>query len=208
MKEIEVTILLRNNQLKERRLKLGMTQREISIAIGISQMTYGLYETMNPKAQLFNKRSWGHRIAGDWIDAIKKIAVFYDVDPSVLFPAAVVSAKTNKAIRKINEDDIPVLLSGTCDNVLPAETRQLDPEEQVAFRESIGWYTKTFMPRLTEQEQKVMRLRYGHDLNLTETANEIGKSRERVRQVQQKAFRKIRGVNHYKKINKDLSQDK
>lgn len=208
MKEIEITVSLRNNRLKERRLKLGMTQRELAACVGISMFSYTRLEVMSRDVSPFNKRTWGDQTAGDWTAVVKKIAAFYDVDPSELFPNAVITARINKAIRKIDSDDIPVLLSGSCDNVLPAESQQLNPEEQVAFRESIGWYTKLALPKLTEKEVIVLKLRFDKDLTFGEIAKGSNKSVERIRQIQTSALDKFRRLNEVEKINEDLSQDK
>lgn len=187
---------------------MGMTQRELAASVGISMFSYTRLEVMSRNVSPFNKRTWGDQTAGDWTAVVKKIAAFYNVDPSELFPNAVIMARINKAIRKIDSEDIPVLLSGSCDNVLPADSQQLDPEEQVAFRESIGWYTRLALPKLTEKEAIVLKLRFDKDLTFNEIAKGSHKSVERIRQIQKDALAKFRQINRVEKINEDLSQDK
>lgn len=207
MKELEVTFTIRNNRLKERRLQLGLSQRALAHLIGIATMTYANYERMHPSAKLFYTRTRGDHTVGEWVGSIQKIAQFYNEDPAVLFPPTVTAVEMNKSIRKIDAQEIPVLLSGACDKILPAETQQLNPEEIVAFRESIDRYQRLLLPKLTKAEQLVVKLRYDKELTYAEIAKGINRTASRVQQIQQQVMRKIRKLNHDEKINKDLTQD-
>ena len=57
---------------------------------------------------------------------------------------------------------------------------------------------------LTPREQKVIRLRYGLDDSHPRTLEEVGKefnvTRERIRQIEAKALRKLRHPNRSKKL--------
>ena len=63
---------------------------------------------------------------------------------------------------------------------------------------------------LTPREQKVIRLRYGLDDNHPRTLEEVGKefnvTRERIRQIEAKALRKLRNPNRSKKLQ-DFNDD-
>jgi len=63
---------------------------------------------------------------------------------------------------------------------------------------------------LTPREQKVIRLRYGLDDNHSRTLEEVGKefnvTRERIRQIEAKALRKLRHPNRSKKLQ-DFNED-
>ena len=63
---------------------------------------------------------------------------------------------------------------------------------------------------LTPREQKVIRLRYGLDDNHARTLEEVGKefnvTRERIRQIEAKALRKLRHPNRSKKLQ-DFNED-
>ncbi len=57
---------------------------------------------------------------------------------------------------------------------------------------------------LTPREQKVIRLRYGLDDSHPRTLEEVGKefnvTRERIRQIEAKALKKLRNPNRSKKL--------
>ena len=57
---------------------------------------------------------------------------------------------------------------------------------------------------LTPREQKVIRLRYGLDDSHPRTLEEVGKefnvTRERIRQIEAKALRKLRNPNRCKRL--------
>ena len=63
---------------------------------------------------------------------------------------------------------------------------------------------------LTDREQKVLRLRFGLDDGRTRTLEEVGKefnvTRERIRQIEAKALRKLRHPSRSKKL-KDFLED-
>ena len=46
MKELEVTVQLRNNRLKKRRKELNMTQKQIASSINSHTAVYGALETL------------------------------------------------------------------------------------------------------------------------------------------------------------------
>jgi len=70
----------------------------------------------------------------------------------------------------------------------------LDQVEQKMHQEQLG----KWLSHLSEQEQHVLKLRFGLDANERHTLAEIGRllevSRERVRQVELKALRKLRNL--------------
>jgi RNA polymerase primary sigma factor len=70
----------------------------------------------------------------------------------------------------------------------------LDQVEQKMHQEQLG----KWLSHLSEQEQQVLKLRFGLDANERHTLAEIGRllevSRERVRQVELKALRKLRNL--------------
>lgn len=80
---------------------------------------------------------------------------------------------------------------------LIADKKNLEPMEEIEkdiYKEQLGKWLK----HLNEQEREVIELRFGLERNEKKTLTEIGKimniSRERVRQIELKAIRKLRGM--------------
>lgn len=71
----------------------------------------------------------------------------------------------------------------------------LSPEE-TATTESLREATRQILASLTLREAKVLRMRFGIDMNTDHTLEEVGKqfdvTRERIRQIEAKALRKLR----------------
>ena len=61
---------------------------------------------------------------------------------------------------------------------------------------SLHEVTKDILDSLTQREAKVLRMRFGIDMNTDHTLEEVGKqfdvTRERIRQIEAKALRKLR----------------
>lgn len=66
----------------------------------------------------------------------------------------------------------------------------------LATNESLREATKTILESLTPREAKVLRMRFGINMNTDHTLEEVGKqfdvTRERIRQIEAKALRKLR----------------
>jgi len=84
------------------------------------------------------------------------------------------------------------------------------PAEAAAYtllREQIGEVLGT----LTEREQKVLKLRFGLEDGRTRTLEEVGKefkvTRERIRQIEAKALRKLRHPSRSRKLKDYLEED-
>jgi RNA polymerase primary sigma factor len=62
--------------------------------------------------------------------------------------------------------------------------------------ESLRETTHSVLAQLTPREAKVLRMRFGIDMNTDHTLEEVGKqfdvTRERIRQIEAKALRKLR----------------
>jgi len=80
-----------------------------------------------------------------------------------------------------------------------------DAASHTLLREQLGDVLKTLTPR----EEKVLRLRFGLEDGRTRTLEEVGKefnvTRERIRQIEAKALRKLRHPSRSKKLRDFLS---
>ena len=70
---------------------------------------------------------------------------------------------------------------------------------QLATGQGLQEATKEVLAGLTAREAKVLRMRFGIDMNTDHTLEEVGKqfdvTRERIRQIEAKALRKLRHPN-------------
>jgi RNA polymerase primary sigma factor len=65
-----------------------------------------------------------------------------------------------------------------------------------AISEGLKEVTHSVLAGLTPREEKILRMRFGIDMNTDHTLDEVGKqfnvTRERIRQIEAKALRKLR----------------
>ena len=86
----------------------------------------------------------------------------------------------------------------------------LSPVES-ATGESLRESTRDILTTLTARESKVLRMRFGIDMNTDHTLEEVGKqfdvTRERIRQIEAKALRKLRHPSRAEHLRSFLSED-
>ena len=75
------------------------------------------------------------------------------------------------------------------------DTSTTAPSDMATF-EGLRETTQNVLAGLTPREAKVLRMRFGIDMNTDHTLEEVGKqfdvTRERIRQIEAKALRKLR----------------
>ena len=83
--------------------------------------------------------------------------------------------------------------------------------QDIAMQNMLKEQLMSVLETLTPREQKVIRLRYGLDDAHTRTLEEVGRefsvTRERIRQIEAKALRKLRHPSKLKRLRDDLSDD-
>ena len=83
------------------------------------------------------------------------------------------------------------------------DTATLSPLE-AALNASLHTVTKDILDSLTQREAKVLRMRFGIEMNTDHTLEEVGKqfdvTRERIRQIEAKALRKLRHPVRMRKL--------
>ena len=82
---------------------------------------------------------------------------------------------------------------------------------EAATGESLRETTHAVLAQLTPREAKVLRMRFGIDMNTDHTLEEVGKqfdvTRERIRQIEAKALRKLRHPSRSEQLRSFLSED-
>jgi RNA polymerase primary sigma factor len=82
---------------------------------------------------------------------------------------------------------------------------------EAATGESLRETTHSVLAQLTPREAKVLRMRFGIDMNTDHTLEEVGKqfdvTRERIRQIEAKALRKLRHPSRSEQLRSFLSED-
>ncbi len=80
-----------------------------------------------------------------------------------------------------------------------------------ATMESLKETTHSVLAQLTPREAKVLRMRFGIDMNTDHTLEEVGKqfdvTRERIRQIEAKALRKLRHPSRSEQLRSFLMED-
>lgn len=180
MKELEVTLRVRNNRLKERRLALGMGQRLFAAAVGMSFSAYHGLETL---------RCSPRTTAGEWKPVAILLATFHCVEPEELFPGAVLAVDTPVAVRRLDAADLKPLLSEHHQRLLAGPDAAHDRAE---LRDQI----ESLLATLTPRQREVLQLRCGLDGGEQRTLAEVGRdldlTQERIRQIEAKALRRLR----------------
>lgn len=198
-----------NNEIRKRREALGLSQEKFSLNCGISKYKIGLLE---------NFRIYPSEEEAD------VIAKALNTTPEILFPEWLKLYKP-KVTKVVTEHLItePLLTAGNAPFLLTDFTEVEDEIDQQLLKENINKKLTT----LTDRQRRVVELRYGLSeeaknyllelkrkgkeneleanaggLSYKEVGEIIGVSRERIRQIEDHAFRRLR--HHSRKVKKLL----
>ena len=118
-------------------------------------------------------------------------------------------------IQRISQD--PISLESKMGHEEDSKIGDLIPDESalspqdIAQQNMLKEQLMSVLESLTPREQKVIRLRYGLDDSHPRTLEEVGRefsvTRERIRQIEAKALRKLRHPSKLKKLRDDISED-
>ncbi len=200
MKEYEVSITIRNNLLKERRLEKGLTVSAFAALVEINRNTYGALECL--RLSPLKQRAPRRPLEKVWRECVYKLARFYEVRPEVLFPQDFEKLKTNKYIAKVNTDEIRALsLSDRTPKYLP---QTIDSPEKLYEKNELINITGQVIDTLNSQEKLVLKLKLGlegEDPQSNEmVAHILGVGKKRVCQIQNNAYRKLRHPHRIKRL--------
>jgi len=84
------------------------------------------------------------------------------------------------------------------------EDKKIAPPLEAAFNRTLKEQTKKILSTLTAREEKIVSMRFGIDEKADHTLEEVGQdynlTRERIRQIEEKALRKLRHHSRSKKL--------
>jgi len=119
-----------------------------------------------------------------WKRGALKLAEFYGVTPEILFPDLVLKMEAVVTERRVNAEEVAALMQPS--TATPLQLLESN-EVEVALQGALE--------RLTERERRVLEMRFGlqgEESSLEEVAQEFSVTRERIRQIEAKALRKLR----------------
>ena len=184
VRPFELTMRLRNNLLKARRISLGLTVRQMAERIGIPYTTYLALEGIRLSPMLASGKGWSKPAL--------RVSDFYKCLPDDLFPGVVLAVACPVIVRQMSEREmIPLLANqaaGVTVGMLPQHAEELEDKER----------SKRLMDlaRLGFRERKVVEMRFGinqdREWTLDEIAKKWGVSRTRPAQVLSQALWKMR----------------
>jgi len=175
-KDFRIKIAIRNNHMVERRQERGLSQPKMAEAIGVPLGVYRDFECLRRKA--FNG------CTGSIDPHAKAIADFFGVPLYEMF---------SDAVESVMKDTVEaVMSSGEVASMLESP----DPEHLFALQEEAEQAT-AMLARLVPREQFIVERKNGlnghKELTYDEIGDLMGVSRERIRQIEQKAYRNLRG---------------
>jgi transcriptional regulator with XRE-family HTH domain len=153
----EVTVTIRNNRLKKRRLKLGFSQHVMAKAIGISVAELGGYETF--KCSPIDKH-------GHWKPSALKTADYFEVDPGELWPDVIHMVTQSKVTKTMSSEEMG-LFTGS-DRMAAA----LPPSYALEAKE-LKYQIHSTLSELKPHEEYVIKLYFGLDGHGQKTVVEI-----------------------------------
>jgi DNA-directed RNA polymerase sigma subunit (sigma70/sigma32) len=157
------------------------TVADLSRACGVDQTSIGRF--LNLLDTPIGRKN-------DWRPSIMKIAEALNVVPEMLFPEQHLSKALtkNKAEIEMDLEDMEQLTSGISSEMVADRTDDAQTEMEDLLRKNIR--------TLTEREEACLSMRFGLDsegpMILDDVGAKLGVGRERVRQIEAKALRKLR----------------
>lgn len=181
IKEFEITVQLRNNLIKERRKKLGLSLKQLCQAIHVNEATVGGLERLQ-KSPINKKYNC-------WTKSVVKLANFFMTKPEQLFPDAVLEIKKSTATRKLDAGEVSDILSDF--QILST----MSPEE-LYFQKELREKSEKVIKTLGTREEVVLRRRFGTEAKEAESFRKIGEdfkvTSQRIKQIEAKALRKLK----------------
>lgn len=177
MKDYRIEVKIKNNLLWQAMQSKGIKNAaQLARAVDLTPSLIGRY--LNLQEPVYTKQ-------GDYKPSFMKICDYFNMMPAELYPEErmIEPLANNKRVIEANAAEL-----------LQLGSRELDPTEVIRLEQRAEAVHK-LLDLLSEREALVVNLRSGMDGDphtLDEIGAAIGKSRERVRQIYDKAMRKMR----------------
>lgn len=181
-----------NNEVRKRRLELGLTQEQLAIRIGSNKSLLSQIETFK-RYPSETEATLLSNILGS--------------DKTKLFPEWL---RELRGVRSVVTEHLVTerLLDHPEINYLPGENGIEQFEDTLREQEQTQRIEKLreALDTISEKEQRVLKLRYGledgKERTLTEVGEVLGISGSRIRQIEQKAFRRLKHPSrHLKEVS-------
>tara|TARA_R110000751_G_scaffold64667_2_gene132733 strand:- start:353 stop:943 length:591 start_codon:yes stop_codon:yes gene_type:complete len=170
--DFNVKISIRNGRLLDAIREDYVSVAEMSRKIGVPSSTICAYINMR-QTPLNNK-------TGDWKDSALNIAGGVSKNPSDLWPEHLQTVRLTQSTGEVS-------LSGD-------EVKSIRGDADASKLLVHSQVLQNISDRLSSRQRRVLNLRYGYggQFTLDECAKDMGLSRERIRQIEASAFRKMR----------------
>jgi RNA polymerase sigma factor (sigma-70 family) len=232
MKDLELTLIVKNNQLVGRRVAMGLSQKQIAYAADVDINTYRALEklTTKPVRKLFDhhcraagcrsnyapsvsykfcvvhakaaetyREAWLRTYTPaelyEWTTAAQKLAIFFEVEPEVLWPRAVQEisgGRFSKAVKTLDVADVQRMLGI---DLAPARAL-LEAPDVPAERADLLQHARKALATLTRKEEKILRMRFGiggeNERTQTEIGEKLAVTNKRISQIEKRALRRLR----------------
>lgn len=186
--EYAVKVSVRNALILRRMKALGIkSQAELARLAGLRVMTVSTLVTL--------KKAPKNKLTGDWVDAAYALSSALQVEPEELWTERqqTMALKRNSYEVDMNEEEVQRLSTDG-----GVERLVLDKERTKVISKTLN--------SLTPREEYVVRRRFFDEDTLDDIADDMEVHRERIRQIEAKALRKLkhpsRGLKQYVEIEK------
>lgn len=170
---VRLRLLTHNLRLIQTRNEKGLSQSQLALLTDLSVHTVSQIEQLKQVPT---------------VEQAQEIADALGVEPEWLFPPELVALKDVRREALLTGEQIAKLQW-----IRPLSLPELDVS---LLRQQLEQAAKDVLLSLTPRERRVIQLRFGLDngqsRSLEETGKEFGLTRERVRQIEAKALRKLR----------------
>jgi RNA polymerase sigma factor (sigma-70 family) len=194
-KDYRIEVKVKNNKLLEKIEEAGYESvAAFCRACGLHQTAVGKFINMTQAPV--------NQLTGEYSQSFMKMVDFLRCMPEDIFPKAQMqqAMKVNKVTTKADIGDVHSLTTSLRTLALPPEEKMIFDEAQASIQRA--------METLTPREQRVLMLRFGFHDGIEHTfediAGQFGVSKDRIRQIQEKALRKMRHPNRAKEIRNTM----